>query len=372
MVVTNPESNGRRRVIHKYAADVCKSWKQILDDLSGFRIQPQYAIAEFASRPCLAVLVCRHVVGPRFGSRCHPLLETFGFRFEHSDPVRTVLTEPQAPTRIQHSAARRRGGSWRWVHSNLSRFCIDVADVATAEHGEINIVLRVRNDIIDIRPGDAERLKNFELAGFLVEAQHCVRSGVLQPHFAVHFMMVGTDLIDLYVIAVQLRRKAPRLEFFRLLIEFSHATLELHPEPDVFVFVKTNGQAACRQVRFQTRNLVIGHFARLRIQFSKDHFSETGVPRESLRVHNHIVRLSRLLRKLVFGVDDFGCSSLRPWKCLKGVAPFRPSTYPRRNGSARFAPGYGNAYNFEWKPSAVQYPESSRATLNLRAARQGH
>src|SRR5262249_55482368 len=94
VVVTDPETHGRRRVIHKHAADVCKSWKQILDDLSRFRIQPQYAIAEFASRPCLALLVCRHVVGPRFGSRGHPLLEMFGFRIEHSDPVRTVLTEP--------------------------------------------------------------------------------------------------------------------------------------------------------------------------------------------------------------------------------------------------------------------------------------
>src|SRR5207247_1652771 len=81
----------------------------------------------------------------------------------------------------------------------------------TSEHGEINVVLRVRNDVVDIRPRDAERLKHFELAGFFVEAQHCVRTGVLQPHLAVDFMMFGTDLIDLYVIAVQLRRKAPRL-----------------------------------------------------------------------------------------------------------------------------------------------------------------
>src|SRR5207247_2708745 len=50
-----------------------------------------------------------------------------------------------------------------------SPFFIDAPDVATAEHGEINVVLRVRNDVIDIRPGDTERLKHFELAGFFVE-----------------------------------------------------------------------------------------------------------------------------------------------------------------------------------------------------------
>src|SRR2546426_9653520 len=124
--------------------------------------------------------------------------------------------------------------------------------------------------------------------------------------------MVGTDLIDLHVIAVDFRRQAPGLEFLGLLVEFPHAALELHPEPDVFVLVKPYRKAAGRQVGFEQWNLIVGDFSRFWLQLTENHLAKARVPGESLGVHNHVMWLSRFLRQIVFGVDDFGRSSFWP------------------------------------------------------------
>src|SRR5215831_9631829 len=123
--------------------------------------------------------------------------------------------------------------------------------------------------------------------------------------------MFGTDLVDLDMISIQLGRQAPCLKFSGLLVELCDASLELHPEPDVLVFVKSNGQAAGWQVR---------------IELTEDLLAEARVPRDALRIDNHVVRLPCLRRQVVFGVDDLRRFAFRTRKRLEFVIPMFPRT----------------------------------------------
>ena len=55
-------------------------------------------------------------------------------------------------------------------------------------------------------------------------------------------MSIRAHLIDLDVVAVQLRRQAPRLERFRLPVELRDAALELQAQPEVLVAVEAHAE----------------------------------------------------------------------------------------------------------------------------------
>src|SRR5262249_34884153 len=149
-----------------------------------------------------------------------------------------ILAEPDAAFTIHHAAARRGAFGGRWKDRDLSRLRIDSANVLAAENREIHVVLSIGNHIVDIGPRNLKWLEYFELAGLHIEAQHCIGACILQPDFAVHVMMFRTDLIDLDVVSVELRRQTPGLKLLRLLVELRDAALKLHSEPDVFIFVE--------------------------------------------------------------------------------------------------------------------------------------
>ena len=131
---------------------------------------------------------------------------------------------------------------------------VDAADFLGAHHQEVAVVLRVRNHVVDVGARNLVRLEHLELAGLDVEPQDGVGARILQPHLAVDVVPIGADLVDLHVIAVQLRRQAPRLELLRLLVELGDAALELHRQPQVLVLVEPHAEDARRRARLQQRD----------------------------------------------------------------------------------------------------------------------
>ena len=94
MIVSHPESNRGRGIIHENPPDIGESRKKVRDDFAGSRIETQHAIAELSARPDFAVLIPCSVVRP--GLRCGrgPLLKAFRRGIEHSYAIGAILAEP--------------------------------------------------------------------------------------------------------------------------------------------------------------------------------------------------------------------------------------------------------------------------------------
>src|SRR5215467_2762526 len=128
-------------------------------------------------------------------------------------------------------------------------------------------------------------------------------------------------LIDLNVVAVDLRRKTPGLKFLRLAVEFHYAALKLHPHPKVFILVESQSQDASGQVRLQTGDRVLSDFASPGIHLTQNLFAEAGIPCHPFGIHDYVVWLTCTLPQIVFGVDDLSSSSRGPRMRLKGKLP---------------------------------------------------
>src|SRR5262249_6725489 len=151
--------------------------------------------------------------------RHRPLLELVGARVEHPDAIAVVLAEPEAILAVHHAAARSGSRGWRFEDPDLAGLRVDAAHVPGAEDEEIAVVLRIGNDVVDVRPRNLVRLEHLEPAGRDVEPEHCVGARVLQPYLAVDMRPIRADLIYLHVRTIQPGRQAPRLKFLASTIE---------------------------------------------------------------------------------------------------------------------------------------------------------
>ena len=103
-----------------------------------------------------------------------------------------------------------------------------------------------------------------------------------------------------------------------------------YPEPgqpdEMPPVVEPHAEDALRRRRLQHGNRPLGRLAGLRIEPAENLLPERGVPHHALRVDDHVVRLARAGRQIVFGVDDARGTILRTRQRLEGVAPLSSRT----------------------------------------------
>ena len=133
----------------------------------------------------------------------------------------------------------------------------------------------VGDHVVDVGPRHLVRLEDFKLARLRhrgAAACRCRRPAATT--LAVDALVLGADLVNLDVIAVQLRRQAPRLKRLRLAIELRDAALELHRQPRILLGVEAHAEDAGRRRRLQHRHLILGDRAGLRIELAEDLLAE--------------------------------------------------------------------------------------------------
>src|ERR1700736_1702335 len=95
MIIAHPESGSRHRVVHENSSNVSRPGERIFDELPGFRIQTQDVVGRHRSGPRIAILVQHDIIGSGKWRWRNPFLKAFRPRVEHSDPVATILSEPE-------------------------------------------------------------------------------------------------------------------------------------------------------------------------------------------------------------------------------------------------------------------------------------
>ena len=69
---------------------------------------------------------------------------------EHSDPVATIFAEPEPVLRVHLAAARRRMRGRRLEEVDLAGLGVDAPDVPVREIGEVSVVFRIGDDVVDV------------------------------------------------------------------------------------------------------------------------------------------------------------------------------------------------------------------------------
>ena len=247
MVVADPEGHRLRRVFDEHSADVRLSAAAGTRDLPVFGLSANHAIGE-SLRPTLRRFCRRSHRRARIRRRRGPFLERLVLR--SNIPMRSPRFSPNQKRPSESIMPRR--GAGRCVGVSIDRdlagLRVDSSDVLAAEHGEVPIVLRVGNHLVDVGTRNLEGSKTSNFPEN-IQAKHGVGSCILQPDLAVDFMMICAHLIYLNVIAVQFGRKLPRLKLFRSPVELRDAALKLHSHPEVFILIEAEGENPRRHLR---------------------------------------------------------------------------------------------------------------------------
>ena len=167
------------------------------------------------------------------------------------------------PVIVELAAARPRavgGGLDEAVFAGLG---VDAADGAVAEVRDVEVVLRVREDLVDrVRPAGergvrldvGERLEVLELAGLEVDPVDRGRGDVLDPQLAVHMGGLRRHERLLRAVAVELRRHRQHREGLGRLVEFRGARLVHQRRPEIAVMVAREVEGALGGLFLQDRD----------------------------------------------------------------------------------------------------------------------
>ena len=198
------------------------------------------------------------------------------------------------------------GVSYRSISSGLG---VDTADVALAEIGEVDVVLGVRDDVVDIvRARHAlERFKGLEFPAGDVEPVDAGKTVVLRPDLAVDAGALRTDHIDLCRVDIFLALQRPELEGFGL----CDRTLRSWPDTCCRTTDCPRHRCASRAGRSGNRAYVRESansvsLPVLRIEPAEILLAKGREPDHAVDIDDHIMRLDRLARQIVFGIDDAG------------------------------------------------------------------
>src|SRR5450759_3781175 len=190
-------------------------------------------------------------ISPPAGSRLGSRSRTRASRTISMTWFRTRRTTPISPT----SASVTLGGSMpRPARSNCSRcrrrrrhreqfdlagLGIDPPNVTLAKVGEIGVVLRVRNHVIDIvrLARVLERLPSLDPAGGDIETMNAGKAVVLCPHLAVDMGALRAHHIDLRGVDVLLALQRPEPERLGLAVEFHDRGLIHVAKPQIAVAI---------------------------------------------------------------------------------------------------------------------------------------
>jgi hypothetical protein len=113
-------------------------------------------------------------------------------------------------------------------------------------------------------------------------------------------------------------------ELLGLAVEPDEGSLKHRRQPEVSVLIEFQIVGPDDRVRIRHRHVVQRDLAALGIELPEYGVAEGGIPGESLRIDDHVVRLVGSLGQVVFGVDNLGRLALRPWERLQLVRPRRP------------------------------------------------
>ena len=194
-----------------------------------------------------------------------------------------------------------------------------------AEVGEPDVVLRVRDHVVDVvrlALGRAlERLPSLDLSRGDIEPVHAGEAVVLRPHLAVHVRSLRAHHVDLRGVDVLLGRQLPGGEFRRLAVELEDRRLVHVAEPQVPRAISAQTEEPRRESRFVHVDGKFRDLARLRIEAAEVLLAEARIPGDALGIDDDVVRRDRLARQVVFGVDDARRAARGARKRLELVAP---------------------------------------------------
>src|SRR5439155_21593248 len=122
VITAHPERDRGRRIVHKHSPNVRGPGKKVFSGLTRSRIEAQHAVVSHRSGPHVTVLVHDDIIGGAPWSGRKPLLESFGTRVKHADPVTAVFSKPEAVVGVYRSAARPGVGCWGLVERDFPGF----------------------------------------------------------------------------------------------------------------------------------------------------------------------------------------------------------------------------------------------------------
>ena len=128
--------------------------------------------------------------------------------------VAAIFAEPEPVLRIHLAAARRRARRRHGEQLDLAGLGVDAADMLLAEVGEVDVVLGVRDHVVDVvrlaLGRVLERLPGLDLAGGEVEPMDAGKAVVLRPDLAVDVRALRAHHVDLRGVDVLLGRQRRR------------------------------------------------------------------------------------------------------------------------------------------------------------------
>src|SRR5260370_5358786 len=251
VIAAGPEGDRRRGIVDEHAPYIGGARQQIVDRLPGFGVEPRDLIAQHRAGPGLSVLVGDDVVGRRPSRPDLPLLELFGPGVEHADAVSAIFTEPQPVLCIHGAAARCGSGRRNLVQLDRAALGVDPPDMALPKVGEIDVIHRVRNYVVNIvRARHAlERFPGFGIAGRDVEPVSAGKAIVLRPHLAVDTGALRAGHVDLGGVDVALALQRPEFKGFGLAVEFYDRGLVHVADPQIALAIAAQAKLAGWEAR---------------------------------------------------------------------------------------------------------------------------
>src|SRR5262245_31063041 len=180
--------------------------------------------------------------------------------------------------------------------------------MAFGELGHPQIVLRVRDDLVDrvpFAPQGLERLEALPFPGGKIEPEDLLRADALRPYLAVD-VMAQTDEVQLHTNVVIFRRQRVVFDLLGLGVEIAERALEHRVEPERAVLVELEREIADGSARFELLHGTFSELERLRVELGDEQFAEIRIPDHALRVDDDVVRLGGRARHIVLGDDDAG------------------------------------------------------------------
>ena len=194
-----------------------------------------------------------------------------------------------------------------WNQSTFPVFEVDAADVVGREVGEVQVIVRVGIDPVDRAAAAVGQLihglEALVVARLDVEPENVVVAGAVRPDFPVH-VVAHAEHVGLGRVIVPLRGQAVRFDRLGLSVELGEGALIHHARPHIAGLVFFDVEQALRIPGLELRHGIFLQSAGLGIEFAEEHFAEVGVPDHAVLVDDHVMRLDRGAREIVFGDDD--------------------------------------------------------------------
>jgi hypothetical protein len=207
VIAADPEGHRFGRIVERDRAHIDVARHQELDRLAGLRVDPHHAVGAHGRSPQIAVLVELRPVRERIGRQI-VFGELLGLGIEHRDFVGAILGDRQAILIVDLEPPHPRMQGRRRIPGHLQGLGVDLAEMAVVEFGHPQIVVGVRNHLIDaVRAAGRQRIGRVEflpIAGREIDPEDVLRADALGPDFAVDIVAQPGE-VELYAIVVVLR-----------------------------------------------------------------------------------------------------------------------------------------------------------------------